>query len=224
MRNITLGMRLELSDFQRNNQKVPFDPALTLAFENSLKENNYEYKILYYTEEECYHNYNLGANKIMKFLEYLKFHRLEYDNVLLADTFDVVALKAGFFDTIENNTLYIGDEEAEIGIPWMYYQALPLLKADNLYNEWFVRNSNKKLLNTGVVAGNINDVITLLTRIEKIIIKYCQNIDSGFDMFILNYVAYGMVDNGYNIVNGKPFNTEFRKLDWINKECYFAHK
>lgn len=223
-RNLVIGMRLNLPDFQRNNQKISFDPQLTLAFENSLKQNNYEYEILYFDENDCYKNYNLGANKIMKFLEYLKIHRLNYDNVLLADTFDVIALKEGFFETIEENNLYIGDEEEIIGCPWMYYNALPLLKAEGLYNNWFAENANKQLLNTGLIAGNINDVITLLSRIEKVILKYCQNIDSGFDMFILNYVAYSMIYNGYTIIHGKPFNTEFRKLDHYNDKCFFAHK
>lgn len=222
MKNIILGMRLETPDHQRGNQILDInDTQMEKEFVKSCTLYNYEYKILRQDISTMYVGYNLGQNKMLLFRDYLKKHRSEYNKVLLSDIFDVVVLKDGLFDYIDNDKLYIGDETNKLNIDFIYYNSQALLKYDK-FNQWHQSNKNKTLLNTGLIAGNIDLVIDLLDKMCDIILRYCKYYNEGDDMFILNYVCYEY----YNdiLVYGKPFNTLFNTYDHNNKECYLAHK
>lgn len=222
MKNIILGMCLETPDHQRGNQILDiYDTTNEEGFVKSCTLYNYEYKILRQDISTMYVGYNLGQNKMLLFRDYLKKHRSEYNKVLLSDIFDVVVLKDGLFDYIDNDKLYIGDETNKLNIDFIYYNSQALLKYDK-FNQWHQSNKNKTLLNTGLIAGNIDLVIDLLDKMGDIILRYCKYYNEGDDMFILNYVCYEY----YNdiLVHGKPFNTLFNTHEHNNKECYLAHK
>lgn len=218
MKNLVLGMRLALPDFQRGGEILDFNPELTKNWEDSLKANNYEYELLYV--RKGIDGYNLGAVKMFMFLEYLKNNKQHLNKVILSDTLDVVFLKPGVFEYMEDNTLYIGDEPCSLGIPWIYENSKSVLKDTSIRN-WLDYNRGLQLLNTGLIGGDIEVVIDILEQMVDIITYYCKGYDEGVDMFILNYIAY---NSKYKIVNGKPFNSEFRKLDYNNQECFIAHK
>lgn len=222
MNNYILGMRLEATDFQRGNILLDINnTSLEKDFTNSCTLYNYDYKILRMDKSVMYEGYNLGQNKMLLFRDHLKKYRIFYDKVLLSDIFDVVVLKPNLFDFIQDDKLYVGDESNKLNIDFIYWDSQALLRCQ-LFNSWYNDNKDKTLLNTGLIAGNINLVIELLDKVCDLILRYCKNYDEGNDMFILNYVCYEY----YNdiLVHGKPFNTEFKKFDLNNKECYLAHK
>jgi len=222
MDNYILGMRLEATDFQREHIIIDInDESIESDFVNSCMKYNYNYKILRQNSNTLYNNYNLGQNKMLLFRDYLKKNRHEYNKILLSDVFDVVVLKEGLFDYIDDTKLYIGDGDRNLGIRWIKNNSNALLK-HSIFENWYNLNLDKSILNTGLIAGNIDLVIDLLDKMCDIITKYCENYDEGNDIFILNYICY----NYYNdiLIHGSPFNTEFRKKDHDNKECYLAHK
>lgn len=218
MKNLVLGMRLALPDFQRGGEILDFNPELTKNWEDSLKANNYEYELLYVTDP--IQAINLGGTKIIKTLEYLKASKDNLDKVLLSDTLDVVVLKDGLFEFIEEDTIYVGNEPVNLGIEWIKENSKCLLKYHN-FNEWFNNNKDKQLLNTGLIAGKVEIVIDILEQIKDLILKYCKGINYGYDMICLNYVVY---NSNYKIIQGEPFNTVFKRYDHSNKECFISHK
>lgn len=221
MKNIILGARLNLPDFQHGGQVLSLeDKTLTQAWEDSAKENGYETHIVQVTKEDSLPEYNLGANKCFALLEYLKEHRQEIDKVCVADTLDVIFLKPNLFDYIEDNTIYIGNEPCNLGISWISINSYPFLVQEK-FARWFNGNSHLSLLNTGLIAGKVDIVIDIMQQMTDLLKSFTKGIDLGCDMFCLNYVAYRST---YKIVQGSPFNTVFKSYDYLNKECYAAHK
>lgn len=219
MENKVIGARLLLPDFQRGGNILEINPELTKAWEESLKKCNYKYELLY-LNTPLDMGLNLGGNKLLLLLNYLKLYRRSLDKVILSDTLDVVFLNPGVFEYMEDDTLYIGDEPTNLGIEWIIENSKCILIEPSI-REWFNANRHLQLLNTGLIGGNVEVVIDILEQMQELIMNYCRRVDSGYDMFILNYIAY---NSKYNIVHGKPFNSEFRKLDYNNKECFVAHK
>lgn len=218
MKNLVLGMRLALPDFQRGGEILDFNPELTKNWEDSLKANNYEYELLYV--RKGIDGYNLGAVKMFMFLEYLEANKDNLDKVMITDTLDVVFLKEGLFEYMKDNTLYVGDEPTNLGIQWIYENSKALLSKSEYLN-WLNFIRENQLLNTGIIGGKVDVVITILRSVCALIKNNCKNYNEGSDMLVLNYVAY---NSHYDLVHGVPLNTEFKRYDHSNKECFIAHK
>lgn len=219
-KNIILGARLLMPDFQRGGDILPLDQSLTKVWEDSASNLSYKTKILCVTQKDINPDFNLGANKVFAFLAYLKKHIKSFNFVLLADTLDVVFLNKGLFEFMKPNTLYVGDEPCCLGINWILQNSYPFLFY-NEYKEWFNSNKDLPLLNTGLIGGEISVVIDILECMSNMLLDYTKGLDIGADMFCLNYCAY---NSKYPIIHGEPFNTVFKSFDHDNTCCYVAHK
>lgn len=158
---------------------------------------------------------------ILRWFVYLDYlYKIEYDNVFMVDSTDVILLKNPF-EYIEQNLLYIGDEYNNT---WNH----PYLKNKEKYisiNDYLsIKNQyiDEVLLNAGICGGNIKLIIPFLeqlTQYHTIISK--DIIKISLDMPIFNYT----LRKHYNSIlyTGSTVNTRFKEFE-TNDISWWKHK
>ncbi len=154
--------------------------------------------------------------------EYLKNNKENINLILFTDISDVIFLKNPF-DLIATKPemLFIGDEETTVGDPWIVKRSVFFKDIIPDIMEHQKKNSSKKLLNCGIVGGNVKLVSELVTDMARILSQGNFNLTT-FDMSILNYLMYTKYPNRF--LSGKPLNTRFKYYEKNNVDCYIKHK
>lgn len=137
------------------------------------------------------------------------------DNVFIVDATDVRMLKNPFNEYLDPTKLYVGDEPATVGSRWM------LLHSNHPKLKQFIRsNSRKPLLNCGVVGGSREIVMSLISDIYNFYFEHDRS--ETVEMGVFNYLLY--TKYAHRVVHNRKITTVFKKLDYDNKEAWFAHK
>ena len=238
MENIILGVLLEMPDPQRDNFVLNSnDYSLIKPFVESANKFGYKVVILYnnltpnfvsqysssnlsFVRVTPYDNYNVYTNKFLLVNEYLSI--ANPNKVLISDITDVVFLKEGLFDFFNDEIIYSGVEPVNMGIQWLENNSRAIRGQNPEFDKWWDENKSKlPLLNCGLIGGNYKFIKQELRRVVDILSSYTKNINEMSDMFAWNITAYL---SQKKIFTGEPFHTEFRKLDYLNKNCYVSHK
>lgn len=234
--NVIITTYLEMRDPQRNNI-VLSDYSRLLPLINSAVKNDYKLIILYkgnideefinnqpdnieFVEVDTFKEFNVYINRLIIMYNYLKDNIDKFDKVLLCDGTDVILLKPDIFKLTWYNLMQVGSETHTLGIQWILLNSQCVFKDKDIL-DWYTNNLTKKLLNCGLIMGNINNVLDILLEMINIFNKYCKNTDQICDMFTFNYVMY---NSKIKFATDTPFHTEFKKYDLNNKICYIAHK
>lgn len=147
----------------------------------------------------------------LHFYRYLRDHP-EIRYAWCVDSTDVVMLHDPF-PTMEPGVLYVGSEQAVIGIKWMI---------DNHpeYREWINDHATDLLLNCGLVGGDRETVMKLCHRMVREFYDHRgKGVTLALDMGAFNYVA-----RGFKCATGPLIHTVFRAKDHTNKHAWWAHK
>lgn len=219
-----------LDDFQRKD-KFKDDVSMIKPLMDSLKGNRM------IVLNDCFENNINGTTEFIKvntgikrvyfqrwisILEYLIKNRDRIGKVFCVDATDVT-LQNSPFESMDENTIYCGDEPEILGCEWM--------KNHNLNNKIvsFINSNNKEvLLNAGIIGSGIDLLIEFISKMifvysDMVNEKYFNNKeDSGdSDMGLFNYILYNFFKD--KIVHGTKVNTVF-KDDKNNNVSWFKHK
>ena len=236
--NKIVGVLLEMPDPQREGVVIDSNNYdLIYHFTQTLQRYDYKAVILHnnlskefvQTHSSAYLsfvrvvpdlNYNVYINKFIVVQRYLEVVR--FDKVLISDLTDVVFLKAGLFDWFKEGVIYSGSENDKLSSPWIRENSLTLRNGNKDFDDWWLGNKDAlQLLNCGLIAGWYNSLKQELFDLVKTLMLYAKGTNEIAEMFTWNMIAYR---SGKKIITNEPFNTEFKKYDKLNTNCYVAHK
>lgn len=145
----------------------------------------------------------------------------KHDNVFMVDSTDVVVLRNPFL-SLNPNRLYVGDEYGQkVENEWMRRTQEPLLAIPD-YRKTIWRNSQKTLVNCGIVGGAYDMVMKYLAYRVKYHEKYTKGQLKSTDMAIFNYIVGKHFKN--IITHGIKVNTKFKHNEKDNGVSFFKHK
>lgn len=151
---------------------------------------------------------------------YLKANWDSIGKVFCVDATDVEMLRNPFPD-MDAGFIYCGDEEEKLNCEWMvrHHRAKEL---QHFMSKW----RDIKLLNAGLLGGDIADVISVCSDIidkYTLLVEAARHGDHGpgmTDMAVFNLVLRTRVNN---VVHGETVNTQF-KANERNDISWFKHK
>jgi hypothetical protein len=201
-----------------------------IIFHNNFSEstcNQYQNQHVKFIKVDYDSNFNPNVFRYFVYDNYLKANFLNIENVFFTDVSDVLILKNPFQEPLfleYQNAIFCGDEPEILDNEWMKLHCEHLrnnIKYFGLFEEKF---KNKKLLNCGIIGGNINIMSLFIEKLWKIHENYNINNKTNFtgDMGAFNYLIRTQFNE--KIVHGKPINTVFKDYDLGNSDCWFAHK
>ena len=160
--------------------------------------------------------YSLNDQRFLIYYDFLNKNK-NIEKVFMTDGNDV---------TIVQNPFEMCDRGLCIGSELVYLNFFDKFKKTNgmkvnipsNYN--LAKFRNKKLLNAGIIGGNIKSILKLL----KIMCYYFSKDSCNYcnlNMAILNQSVY---NNFNNIITGYPLHSRFLKYENNRKDVYFIHK
>ncbi|WEV37587.1 hypothetical protein [Lactobacillus sp. ESL0677] len=155
-------------------------------------------------------------------LEYLLQHP-EIEKAALVDAGDVEMMNYPF-DDIEDDKIYVGDENNDLTVPIITHDGLPAYMKNFLD-----RNRYLQLLNTGVLIGTRKVLLEYLTIFVKLVTQDVMDSKlhpelsglGNWEMAIANYILYKLFPE--QIQHGRQVNTLFQHSQ-RNTESWFKHK
>lgn len=214
-RNVVISHYLTSKvDKQRNKKWVPNKNDINVLL-NSLNKNNIDSVI--FTDELDGDNfikvksyYPAYIERWLLSLKYLKEND-DIDFVWLVDSTDTELLNVPFND-MKRGILYCGSEHNTLNDAWM-------IEHNKYINDWLLLNSDKQLLNCGLVGGDRDTIIRLCQDLIKVFFNsFIDNKDLYFDMGPFNFAAY---TGGFNIKTGPLVHSLFK---YNEKTGWWKHK
>ncbi len=150
----------------------------------------------------------------LKYYEYLKKNKFE--KVLITDISDVWFKKNPFELLSPKFRLFIGSEESiNCENKWMKSHYL------KVFGKEFKFLQSKQVLNAGIVGGTYNEVLKLLSKMRKEILKI--NVKGVlYDMVVLNKIVYSKYNKG-EIYTARKLHSPYKKYATRGDYCIF-HK
>lgn len=145
--------------------------------------------------------------------QYLRSHP-EIGQVFLTDATDVVMLHDPF-SHLEAGKLYVGDEKAKVGCPWMRHAAV-----SQRMKQFVARFYKYPLFNCGVVGGSREDVMRLCRQVYEAYFE--KHPEETVEMPIFNQVLYTLWDLA-KVESGRKVTTVFKKQEKVST-AWFKHK
>ncbi len=170
--------------------------------------------------------YNPNVFRYFVYNEFIKENAQFLNNIFFTDVSDVVVLKNPFLEPLflnNPNAIFCGDEPKILGNSWMQNHSEHLRNEIPNYKDFEVNFKNHKLLNCGVIGGQIILIQRFIKDLWSLHFKYNSNNTSSYtgDMGAFNYLVRTQYNE--NVIHGYPVNTEFKKyLD--DTSCWFKHK
>ena len=131
-------------------------------------------------------------------------------------------LKEGLFDFFNDEIIYSGVEPVNMGIQWLENNSRAIRGQNPEFDKWWDENKSKApFIKLWSYWRKLSIHKKEVKKVADILSSYTKNINEMSDMFAWNITAY-LSQKKY--LTGEPFHTEFRKLDYLNKNCYVAHK
>jgi hypothetical protein len=161
---------------------------------------------------------------VARWFVYLDYLVKNYDNInhlFMVDSTDVLMLKSPF-ESLQDNILYCGSEEYgnKLDNKWMQNSQARYLDIPD-YQETINENKDIDLINCGVVGGDVNICLNLLTDLCSNHNNFSKNLQTSSDMAIFNYTL--MKKYKLNYEQGLHITTPF-KQDIENKISWWKHK
>ena len=143
------------------------------------------------------------------------------ENVFMVDSTDVEVLRNPF-QALNPNRLYVGDESAmKVDNSWMRNTQEPLFSIPD-YRKVIAANSDKTLVNCGIVGGSYKVAMEYLNYRAKYHAEYTQGVTKSTDMAIFNYIVWKHFAE--RITHGIKVNTGFKRFEPDNGISLFRHK
>jgi glycosyltransferase involved in cell wall biosynthesis len=141
--------------------------------------------------------------------------------VWMVDSTDVEAQKPPF-ETMQPGKLYIGEEyNQNLHNAWLQRTCDPVMRNLPDYQSTIARNRNQRLLNAGIVGGELLEVSQYLNDTATILQRLVKRYGSLIDMAVLNYLACikyrSRIEHGTHITSRfKEFETDSLAI-WKHK-------
>jgi len=141
------------------------------------------------------------------------------ENLFMVDSTDVLMLNNAF-EAMKKNTLYCGSEYRwKVGDRWLKKRTKKFNIID--YNKIINENSNKTMLNAGIVGADRNTIITFLERLTSLHNIHSQDIILSLDMPIFNYTIFKFFKEFYE--TGSVVHTPY-KDNITQSQSWWKHK
>lgn len=174
-------------------------------------------------------NTKLNANvfRYLVYLDFLKNHENQIQNIFFTDIADVEVMKNPFTDEffIQNpEAIFCGDEEEILDNPWMKDHCTHLRNLIPEFSNFEENFKESTLLNCGVIGGEIKVMISFLEELAQIHRKYTISNQTPYtlDMGSFNFVVRTKYAD--RLKHGFPINTCFKGYEAERKDCWFRHK
>jgi len=210
-RDIVLTCLFTAHDDPQRATRMKSDPRLAATLLNSLTTADVTVLCDFDTDHPHFTKVATTQNPYIQrwisYRQYLISHP-EVRYVWCVDATDVECLQDPF-PMMQPDTLYCGWENQIVGCPWMV-EHHPSVRA------WIDANSDRTLLNAGVVGGDRTTILTLINRILRL---WFTSAGSDLaDMGVFNQAAYSL-----NPITGPRITTLF-KANQRNDFSLFRHK
>jgi hypothetical protein len=224
---------LEEDDFEK--VKEWYDSILKLKikgiiFHNTFSDKTvekYQNDFVSFVRVEYDTRFSPNVFRYLIYQEFLQRYSSNISNLFVTDISDVVVLQNPFIQPLflENPSfIFCGDEEKILENEWMMEHSSHLRKSISGFKEYEELNSQRKLLNCGIIGGNILMMKSLIESLAEIHRKYTISNDTPFtlDMGAFNYIIHTKFSD--KVIHGRPVNTEFKKYETECGDCWFRHK
>ncbi len=170
---------------------------------------------------------NANAYRYLVYLDFLKNHENQVQNIFFTDISDVEVVKNPFDDAFFNenpDSLFCGDEEELLDNPWMQDHCRHLRNLIPEFSDFEERYKSETLLNCGVIGGRTAVILPLLQELTRIHSNYTISNKTPFtlDMGAFNFVARTRFSD--RLKHGFPVNTIFKAYQAERTDCWFRHK
>jgi hypothetical protein len=197
----------------------------TFSDETVLKYETDNIKFIKVSYDVNYLNPNVYRYFIYK--KYIEENKLNIENLFITDITDVVVLSNPFnsnFFKENKNYIFCGDEETILGSEWMINHNEHLRNKIDDFINYEKKYSKYKLLNCGIIGGEVNIISDILSKICKIHSEVTISNKTKYtcDMGVFNYIIKKYYSD--KVKHGSPINTKFKYFELDNKECWFRHK
>jgi hypothetical protein len=200
-----------------------------IVFHNTFSEETvikYSNENITFTRIEYEGYLNPNVYRYFVYKKYLEENLNNIDNIFITDISDVVVLQNPFKSELfknNNNNIFCGDEETILNSEWMIKHNEHLRNNIENFGNYEYKFSNHKLLNCGIIGGDVNTMISLIDDICKIheSVTISNKTKYTCDMGVFNYVVRSKYNN--IILYGNPVNTRFKYYE-NNFNCWFQHK
>jgi len=146
-------------------------------------------------------------------------HNNNIKNIFMVDSTDVQMLNNPF-NRLQKDIIYCGSEYRWcVGDRWLKKRCKKFYIDD--YLEVLEKNSDRNMLNAGIIGSNKNTIIQFLTYLTRLHKNHSQNIIKSLDMPIFNYTILKYFQESY--ITGNQVHTPYK--DNINLgESWWKHK
>lgn len=201
-----------------------------LIFHNNFSEETcalYRSDTLQFIKVEYNPSLNPNIFRYFIYKNYLKEYSNQIKNLFITDVSDVVMVQNPFVHPLffENpNVIFCGDEEKILDNEWMKAHSAHLRSKIDDYFQYENQFKNAKLLNCGIIGGNIEIMQTFLEKLCAIHEGYNADNKTAYtgDMGGFNYLARTQFNN--QLIYGAPVNTIFKNYETNRTDCWFRHK
>lgn len=161
--------------------------------------------------------------RLLMAYDFLQDHP-EIEKAALTDASDVTMLNYPF-DSIQENTLYMGDEWRNLGDTWI----ININKSPYFIKKFIAENQLLPTVNMGLIIGTRAILLEFLGIILKLITEASLKIQQGnkdaglgkYDMEVGNYVAYRYFAD--RLVHGREVSTILQGFQSVSS-AWFKHK
>jgi hypothetical protein len=176
-----------------------------------------KYPLMQFIRIEAFSKIQLHDFRWLNYLNILE--RQPVENVFFTDLQDVEIIKNPFIQPeFNDHTLFCGDEQKDMNcyIVNIVSDQIRILPG---YQELI--NSNRTLLNCGIVGGSRQVIYEFLCKMRFVIYRVINRPpDATVDMPIFNYVVYQFFPD---LLHGFPVNSIFKNYEKRN-DVWFIHK
>lgn len=170
---------------------------------------------------------NANVYRYLVYSDFLKNYGSQLQNIFFTDISDVEVVSNPFTDSLflqNPKSLFCGDEEEILDIPWMNDHCSHLRNLIPAFGEFEEKNRTETLLNCGVIGGEIGLVLSLMEELAGIHSQYTISNRTPYtlDMGAFNFVARTRFSD--RLKHGFPVNTRFKRYESDRTDCWFRHK
>jgi hypothetical protein len=170
---------------------------------------------------------NANVYRYLVYLDFLRKHKHQIQNIFFTDIADVEVVKNPFGDSFFNEnseSLFCGDEEELLDNPWMKNHCTHLRNLIPEFSDFEEINKAEVLLNCGVIGGKTGTLLLLLEELARIhaTITISNQTSHTLDMGAFNFVVRTKFAD--QLKHGFPVNTRFKSYEADRTDCWFRHK
>lgn len=226
LRNTTWSPSSDIMDsWYYSGEKIceQFNDVRLIVFYDKLDQKiidkfNPEY-ISFIQVEDC-GSYSPHDYRWMIYQNFLQNNKDNIKNIFFTDISDVL-IKQNPFLNIDENILYMGDENQPWNNDWVEPRKYYYLNNLPAFSEIFEQYKSFPFLNAGILGGNIKIVSEFTDKIVHYIGLTLDKPYATSDMLIFNYVLYRYFPNKKH---GFPVNSNFWKNEVDRNDIWFVHK